>query len=67
MDAIAYSIGRDRPTANINVVTAERPEKQMINLPLKPTARMLAAGAWEGGVTVGTVWEIYVAMLRSVE
>jgi len=34
-------------------------------VPLKPSAAMLAEGARAGGVSVETAWKIYLAMLRS--
>ncbi len=34
-------------------------------VPEKPTLEMLAAGSRAGGVSVGTAWEIYQAMLKT--
>lgn len=40
-------------------------ESPVAEVPLKPSAAMLAEGARAGGVTVEVAWKIYQAMLRT--
>jgi hypothetical protein len=69
MNAIAMTIVKDQTAAmspvesafSSGVVAAEVP---FAEVPLKPSADMLAEGARAGGVTVETAWKIYQAMLR---
>jgi hypothetical protein len=68
MNAIAMTIVKDQAavmspveSAFTGVISADA---LFAEVPLKPSADMLAEGARAGGVSVEAAWKIYQAMLR---
>lgn len=57
---------QDAVSFALDVVTALG-EAGLATVPTKPTARMLAAGARSGDVSVETAWKVYQAMVREAE
>jgi len=69
MNAVTHPMNPDLTIDLTPITVAERPsvDTMTASVPLKPTTRMLTEGARAGGVTVETVWKIYLAMLRAAD
>lgn len=69
MNAIVMSVIKDQSSAlaaTARSVSLGEPNTEQVvtEVPLKPTAAMLAAGSRAGGVSVETAWKIYLAMIK---
>lgn len=68
MNAIVMSVVNDHPSAVASAVASSvidtATEQMTTDVPLKPSAAMLASGSRAGGVSVEVAWKIYLAMIR---
>lgn len=63
MNALATTMLKTRDAVDLAGATATE-DVTHTQVPLKPTAAMLANGSRAGGVSVEVAWKIYLAMIR---
>ncbi|HYD71472.1 hypothetical protein [Azospirillum sp.] len=63
MNALATTMLKTRDAVDLAGATATD-DVTHTQVPLKPTAAMLANGSRAGGVSVEVAWKIYLAMIR---
>ncbi|HYH18043.1 MAG TPA: hypothetical protein VD995_05440 [Azospirillum sp.] len=67
MNALATTMLKTRDAVDLAGATATAATADDVThtqVPLKPTAAMLANGSRAGGVSVEVAWKIYLAMIR---